>query len=472
MRPRLADPVLLLTVLGLACGPAAPLVPTPAPAAAQGPATPAEIPAAYRATADRLIDAALADSAAYARLTELVDRFGHRLSGSESLERALDWILEEMRADGLDEVRGEPVMVPRWVRGEESVHLVEPRNAELAMLGLGGSVGTPDGGITAEVLVVSSFDELERRADEARGRIVLFDVPFTTYGETVQYRTDGAVAAARVGAVASLIRSVASYSMNSPHTGMMRYAEGVERIPHAALTVEDAAMLHRMQDRGERIVVRLEMDARSEGDVPSRNMVAEIRGSERPEEVVVLGGHIDSWDVGQGAMDDAGGSVAAWEAVRLMKALGLQPRRTVRVVLWTNEENGLRGGNAYRDAHLDDLVRHVLAIESDSGVFDPLGFGFTGSDAAYEVVRAVGSLLDRIDAGEVTRGGGGADIGPIMREGVPGMGLRVDGEKYFWYHHSEADTVDKLDPREMAECVAALAVMAYVVADLPDALPR
>jgi carboxypeptidase Q len=444
----------------------------PTALAAQDPIPPSRIPEAYRADADRLIDAALADSAAWDRLAELVDGFGHRLSGSESLERAIDWILAEMEADGLENVRGEPVMVPKWVRGEESVRLVEPREAELAMLGLGGSVATPDGGITAEVLVVSSFEELDERAAEARGKIVLFDVPFTSYGQTVRYRTDGAVAAARAGAVASLIRSVASYSMNSPHTGMMLYQDGVERIPHAAITVEDAMMLHRMQDRGERIVVRLEMDARSEGDVPSRNVVAELRGSELPDEVVVLGGHIDSWDVGQGAMDDAGGSVAAWEAVRLMKALGLRPRRTVRVVLWTNEENGLRGGNAYRDAHEDDLDDHVLAIESDSGVFDPIGFGFTGSDAAFEIVSAVGRLLQRIDAGEITRGGGGADIGPIMREGVPGMGLRVDGERYFWYHHSEADTLDKLDAREVALCTAALAVMAYVVADLPQPLPR
>ncbi len=185
-----------------------------------------------------------------------------------------------------------------------------------------------------------------------------------------------------------------------------------------------------------------------------------------------MGGHIDSWDVGQGAMDDGGGSVAAWEAVRLMHSLGLRPRRTVRVVLWTNEENGLRGARAYRDAHRHEIADHVLAIESDAGVFKPLGFGFSGSQRAYETVADIGALLDRIAAGTVTRGGGGADIGPLMELGVPGMGLRVKGEKYFWYHHTEADTVDKLDPREMAECVAAMAVMAYVVADLPERLPR
>ena len=436
------------------------------PAAAQS------IADAYGPVADRIITAALADSGAYARLTELVDRFGPRFSGSDNLEQAIDWILARMRDDGLDSVRGEPVMVPVWVRGEESAELIEPRRRRLPMLGLGGSVATPPEGITAEVLVVGSFEDLERRAADARGRIVLFDVPFTGYGQTVRYRTGGASAAARAGAVASLVRSVTPYSQQTPHTGGMQYAEGVRQSPHAAITVEDALMLRRMQERGERAVVRLRMSARTLPDRESRNLVGELRGTERPDEMVVIGGHIDSWDVGQGAMDDAGGVVAAWEAVRLLRRLGLRPRRTIRVVGWTNEENGLRGGNAYRDAHADALERHALAIESDGGVFRPLGFGFTGSDSAYAIVRQVGRLLAPIGAGTITRGGGGADIGPIMREGVPGMGLSVDGTRYFWYHHTDADTIDKLDPRELAMCVAAMAVMAYVVADLEAPLPR
>jgi carboxypeptidase Q len=437
------------------------------------PPKPAEPTArAYAEAANRLIEAALSDNFAYERLTELVDRFGHRFSGSESLERALDWIMAEMEKDGLENVRGEPVLVPHWVRGEESLELVSPRRMKLPMLGLGGSVGTPPEGIRGEVLVVSSFDELALRADQARGKIVLLNAPFTSYGQTVTYRVVGAVAAARAGAVASLIRSVTPFSMRTPHTGQMRYDPSVPEIPHAAITVEDADMLQRMQARGERIEVTLKMEARRLPDVLSRNVVAEIVGSQRPEEVVVLGGHIDSWDVGQGAMDDGGGSVAAWEAVRLMHALGLRPRRTVRVVLWTNEENGLRGAYAYRDAHAAELGDHVLAIESDAGVFKPLGFGFTGSADAYRRIKEIGTLLRPIGADAIGRGGGGADIGPIMKEGVPGMGLRVDGEKYFWYHHTDADTIDKLDPREMAECVAALAVMAYVVADMPERLPR
>jgi len=452
--------LVLLAVLGMAV--------RPAPLAAQDEA----IAARYRAVADRIIDAALADSGAYRRLGELTDRFGPRLSGSDNLERALDWILEQMKRDGLERVRGEPVMVPHWVRGEESAQLVEPRPRDLPMLGLGGSVGTLPDGITAEVMVVGSWEELLRRGAEASGKIVLFNVPFTDYGTTVQYRSRGAVAAARVGAVGALLRSVTPHSLQSPHTGATDYAPDVEKIPFAAITVEDAQMMQRMVDRGQKVVVRLTMSARTLPDARSRNVMAEWRGSELPDEVVVLGGHIDSWDVGQGAMDDGGGSVAAWEALNVLRRLGLRPRRTLRVVLWTNEENGSRGGEAYKDAHAAEIERHVLAIESDAGVFKPLGFGFGGSDSAYAVVAQIGTLLERIGAGAVMRPGGGADIGPLMREGVPGMGLNVEGEKYFWYHHTDADTMDKLDPRELAECVAAMAVMAYVVADLPEALPR
>lgn len=430
------------------------------------------LPERYRATTDRIIAAALSDSAAYGRLALLTDKFGHRLSGSASLEHALDWIIAEMTRDGLQNVRGEPVMVPRWVRGRESVTLVEPRALDLHMLGLGGSIGTPAEGITAPVLVVTSFEDLTAKADQARGKIVLFDVPFTNYGATVQYRSRGAIEAAKAGAVAVLIRSVASGSMQSPHTGAMRYDTAVAPIPAAALSVEDAAMLHRMHDRGESVVVTLRMEAKTHPDALSRNVVAELVGREKPEEIVVLGGHIDSWDVGQGAMDDAGGSVAAWEAVRLLKQLGLRPRRTIRVVLWTNEENGLRGANAYRDAHAAEIPNHVMAMESDGGVFAPEGFSVDGSDGAVAAVAGLAPLLEAIGATEIRAGGAGADVGPLTALGVPGLGLQVDGTRYFWYHHSEADTMDKLDPREVAQCVAAMAVMAYVIADMPETLPR
>ena len=424
----------------------------------------------YRDVANRIIDAATGDHDAYERLTELVERFGPRISGSSALERAIDWMIVEMEDDGLDNVDTDAVMVPHWVRGNESLEMILPWPRELPMLGLGFSVGTPPGGIRGEVLVVNSFEDLEARADEAKGRVVLFNVPFTTYGQTVRYRSGGAVAAARAGAVASLIRSVTPYSQQTPHTGNSAYEEGVPKIPHAAITVEDADLLQRMQERGERVEVMLNMEAQTLPDTPGRNVMAEIVGSEFPNEVVVFGGHIDSWDVGQGAMDDAGGVVAAWEAIRIMKELGLQPRRTIRAVGWTSEEQGRSGGPMYVENHADE--DHILAMESDGGVFKPSGFGFTGSDEAFDIMQEIGTLLDRIDSGTITRGGGGADIAALMATGVPGMGLSVDGTKYFWYHHSDADTIDKLDPDEVALCVATMAVIAYVVADMPQRLPR
>jgi len=434
--------------------------------------------APYRAAAARIFEAALADSVAWERTAHIGDVFGHRLSGSASLEAAIDWILGEMRADGLEGVRGMPVEVPVWVRGVESAELIAPAPARpLSMLGLGGSEGTPAGGIEAEVLVVTSFDDLTARAGEAVGRIVLFDVPFTTYGETVRYRTTGAVEAARAGAVAALVRSVGPYSLRTPHTGSMSYADDAPRIPAAALALEDAAMLRRMQDRGQRPVVRLTMGARTLPDAVSRNVIGEIRGREAPEEIVLLACHIDSWDVGQGVVDDAGGCVVAWESVRLLHRLGLRPRRTVRAVLFTNEENGLRGALAYRDSVRAGVADHVFAIESDGGTFAPVGVGVTATDDAFATIESIEPLLlpllseSAVFETGVTRGGGGADIGLLMQLGVAGAHLNTDAPRYFWVHHTPADTMDKLDPAEMARNVAVMATLAYVLAEIPDRLP-
>jgi carboxypeptidase Q len=441
---------------------------------AQQPPPPDPGIAGYSEVADRLIDAALADTVAFRRLEELVDTFGPRFSGTPNLEAAIDWTIAAMKADGLENVRGEPVLVPHWVRGNESLEMTAPRFERLRMLGLGSSVGTSREGITAPLMIVSSFEELTRRAPEAKGKIVLFDVPFTTYPETVRYRVGGAVAAARAGAVASLVRSVASYSIASPHTGNMRYDTGVTRIPAAAVSVEDAMLLHRLSRKGTAPIVHLTMSAQTLPDVQSRNVVAEIVGREMPDEIVLLGGHIDSWDVGQGAMDDGGGMIAAWEAVRLMKSLGLRPRRTVRVIAWTNEENGGRGNLAYRDRNLAELGRHDLAIESDNGPFRPNGFRFSGSDSALTIAREIGTLLHRIGADTVEKemNAPEADIAPLVERGVPGMGLNVDRTNYFWFHHSSGDTLDKLNPQDLAHCIATMAVMAYVMADMPARLPR
>ena len=439
-----------------------------APLAAQAPEA---IPAKYAEVANRIIAAAQADSAgAWNRIAELTDRFGHRLSGSKALEDAIEWTAATMEKDGLVNVKREKVMVPHWVRGAESLELVAPRRQLLPMLGLGGSIATPAAGITAEVMVVASFDELTQRAAEAKGKIVLYDAEWRDYGYNGAFRRLGAIAAAKVGAVASLARAAGPYSMRTPHTGSMSYDSTVKKIPHASVTSEDAMMMRRMINRGDKVRVTLKMSAQTLPDAQSHNVMGELRGREKPDEIVVMGGHIDSWDVGQGAMDDAGGVVVAWEAIRLLKKLGLTPRRTIRAVGWTNEENGMRGGNAYRDAHQNET--HQLAIESDGGVFSPLGFGFTGSPAARAIVTAIGSLLNPINAGKIEASGGGADIGPIMATGVPGMGLNVDGTRYFWFHHTDADTPDKLDRAEVQRCVAVMAVMAYIAADIEQGLPR
>jgi carboxypeptidase Q len=448
---------------------------TAAPALAQATA----VSAATRANADKLITAALADTMAWHRLAEMTDTYGNRLSGSASLEHAIDWILGGLKADGFANVHGEPVMVPHWVRGAESAVLHTPRETPIVMLGLGGSVGTPPSGITAPVLVVKSFDDLTAHAVEARGKIVLFDAPFRTdldpmagYEATVVYRGNGAVAAAKVGAVGALIRSIESFSIRSPHTGATRYDAATTKIPIAAISIEDAEMLHRMQGRGQPMSLTLKMEAQTLPDAPSRNVVAELAGSEHPDEVVVISGHIDSWDVGNGAMDDGGGAFAAWEAVRLMKELGIKPKRTIRVVMWTNEENGGRGGRGYHDAHKAELDRHVAAIESDNGVFSPDGFRFQGSAAGLAAAREIAPLMSRINATRMETGGAEADVEPIIREGVPGFSLDVDDSKYFWFHHSIGDTMAVIDKDEFRRCIGAMAVLAYTLADEPGVIPR
>jgi carboxypeptidase Q len=419
--------------------------------------------------ADNLIDGALKDSAAWNRLAELVDTFGNRPVGSTSLESAIDWIVAQMKKDGLDNVHTEPVMVPHWVRGRESATLLAPHAAPLHMLGLGRSIGTPAGGITAEVLVVNDFADLHAHAAQAKGKIVLFDhhfdtekPPFEAYGEAVIYRFAGADSAAAYGAVASLIRSVTPHSLSTPHTGAMGYGDttaGAHHVPAAAITLEDADMLHRIQNRGQPIRVTLQMEAHMLPDAHSRNIIAEVRGSEHPDEVIVLGGHIDSWDVGQGAMDDGGGFVSAWEAVRLIKQLGLKPKRTIRVVGWVNEEMGGRGSVAYRDAHRAEIPKTKFAMESDNGAFTPKGVRLTGPDSLLPVLKEIIAPLARIGVTQATKGDPEADVTPLAEAGVPALSLDIDASRYFWYHHTDADMMNALDPKQVGECVATMGVV-------------
>ncbi len=437
----------------------------------------------YRDAAERLIGAALASDHAYLRLSQLCDGIGHRLTGSPELNRAIQWAAAAMREDGLERVRLLPVMVPHWVRGEEHAEMVEPGPQKLSILGLGRSVGTPPGGITADVVAVTSFAELDSLPGAAiRGRIVLYDVPFVSYGATVRYRFAGASRAAARGAVAALVRSIGPVSLRTPHTGTLGYIDSLPQIPAAAVTIEDATMMHRLLARGERVRVHLEMGARMLPDTLSADVIGELRGRERPDEVVVVGGHLDSWDVGQGAQDDGGGCAISLEAVRLMKRLGLRPRRTVRCVFWTNEEYGTRGGEAYADS-LGLKDRHVAAVESDGGVERPVGFSVgmrragapDSADAPLAAALAarlapVGRLLEGLGAGRIEGGGGDTDIEPLMKLGIPGVAHRASGEHYFDWHHSEADMLDKVDPVELRKNVAAMAVMVYVLADMPEPL--
>ncbi len=437
----------------------------------------------YVAASKRIIKAATGNDGAMVKMRQLCDGIGHRLSGSPALNKAIAWAVAAMKADGHEAVRTEKVMVPHWVRGEESAELVEPRPMKLPVLGLGNSVGTPPKGIQAEVLVARTQAELDALGQRVKGRIVLFDNAMpdwhpergSGYGKTVHWRVNGPTKAGAMGAVAVLVRSVTARSLRTLHTGATRYASDKPKIPAAALTVEDSAMIARMVADGKRVVVRLKMAAKMHPDAPSANVIGELKGREKPDEVVVIGGHLDSWDVGQGAHDDATGCVIAMEALTVLRKLNLRPRRTIRVVLWTNEENGLRGGRAYAKDHAAELPGHVAAIESDSGGFAPVGLGLKMADKAKEAIAAgqvegMLTLLNNIGATAVRRGWGGADISPMGPAGVPMLGLRVHGKHYFDIHHTPADTLDKVDPDELARCVATMAVSAYVLAEWPGRL--
>ncbi len=423
---------------------------------------------AYRDTSRRIVAAALADERGYARLEALCDKIGNRLSGSEALVRAVVWSQAEMKQAGLENVTAIPVKVPHWVRGREAASIAAPVERKLNVLGLGGSVGTP--GVTADVVAASNFDELDKLGRKrVAGRIVLYNAPFQGYGKTVAYRMAGPSHAARLGAVAVLVRSVTPLSLANPHTGALEYDADAPKIPAASVTVEDAQMIARLCAQGE-VKVHLEMDDHTLVDAESADVIGEIPGSEFPQEVVVMGGHLDSWDVGQGAQDDGSGVMAGLEAASLIHQLGLRPRRTVRVVFFTNEENGGAGAQAYRDWIGGRIRTHVAAIEMDGGAERPVGFGFSGTPGQLEKVRQAARLLDGISAEVVQDGGGGADIAPLIRDGVPGLGLRTVGTHYFDWHHSAADTLDKVDPYNFKLNTAALAVMAYWLADEPGRL--
>lgn len=436
--------------------------------------------AQYRQATDRIIAESLADGqTAWNRLAELTDRFPGRLSGSSNLSYAIGWATEKLKQDGFDNVHTEKVMVPHWVRNSESAEIIGDVVQPLAIAGLGGSVGTGPDGVQAEAIVVHNFDELDAQASRVKGKIVVYNVvfhqtddPLAEYRQGTRYRGSGASRAAKYGAVAALVRSIGPVAHRTPHTGGMRYSADAPQIPVASISGEDADKLQRMQDRGQPLTIRLKMGAQTLPDAESANVIAEIRGREHPEQVVVIGGHLDSWDIAPGAMDDGGGDIATWEALRMIRKLKLVPRRTIRLVLFTNEENGGRGGQGYHQQHAGEMNNHVLALESDLGVLPVRGFGFRGSKEAMDTVRQIASLLRSIGAAGVNEKFDGSDVNPMGMDNVPLIALDVDDYRYFYIHHTAADTVDKIDPGELARCIAATAVMAYVTADLPNPLPR
>lgn len=443
---------------------------------------PGVIAAQYRESAERIISSTMAGNDAYRKLEELCLDIGHRLAGSKELFKATQWAMATMRRDGQENVRLQKVMVPRWVRGDEWAMMMAPRIEPLAMLGLGGSIGTGDEPISAHVVVVNDKEELARLGAEAKGKIVVFNVPMpeydpktgSGYGTAAAYRVNGAGWASARGAVAALVRSATARSLRSPHTGVMAYDRNNPKIPAAAISVEDAEMIASLYARKIPVTVRLMMKAGTdERESPSANVLGELRGSALPDEIVVIGGHIDSWDVGQGAHDDGGGCVMAMEAINVLRKLNMIPRRTIRVVLWTSEEMGLQGGKAYASDNADELRRHVAAIESDSGVFQPTGYGVECSDPQREnkaaaQMRDILSLVTSIGPMEVRTGHSSSDISAMRDSGVVLMGQRVEGSRYFDYHHSMADTIDKVDPEDLSKNVALLATVAYIIADMPE----
>jgi hypothetical protein len=431
---------------------------------------------AFAQIPERIIQRELQTSQAYDTLSYLTDMIGPRLSGTPAAAAAVAWTTGRFRAWGIP-VTNERVMVPRWVRGREEGSLVSHMNQKIVLTALGGSVATPAAGITAEVVEVGSFDELKTLGAKVKGKIVFFNVPmdmelvrsnraFEAYGKAVAYRGAGPSRAAEYGAKAVVVRSVGSASLRTPHTGSLRYDPKQPKIPAAAMTAEDSMLVHRLLQRGERVRMRLLLTPRELPDVPSANVVAEWRGSEKPDEIVLIGGHLDSWDLGTGAIDNGSGVAMVMETMRLLKEMNLRPRRTIRAVLFMNEENGLRGARAYFAKHKND--KHVAAIESDAGAAAPIGFITTLKGDALAALEARTGALAAVGAHRFeTSAETGADTSPLVEAGVTGFGLVPDPLHYFDYHHTPADTLDKVDRRELAQDAAAMAALAWILADAP-----
>ncbi|MBI1740124.1 MAG: M20/M25/M40 family metallo-hydrolase [Candidatus Koribacter versatilis] len=470
--------LILLAILRLAAWPQ----PRPATTLVAPPPVPREV----LAQLESIRDAALTSDYAWSQLAHLTENIGPRLSGSPQAQAASQYVAAEMRKLGLD-VHLEEARVSHWVRGEEKAELVEfpgqpPQVVQKIILTtLSGSSATPAEGITADVVVVHSFDELTALGrDKVAGKIVLFSVrydqrkaeagyAFDAYGEAVVYRGRGGKAVAELGGAASLIRSVGSAEYRLPHTGFSYPAP----VPAAALAAEDADLVEHLAAQG-RVRMHLTLTPQRLADTTGYNVVADLKGSEHPEQIVVVSGHLDSWDLGRGAIDDGAGVAISMATAEMLQRLHLRPRRTLRVIAWMDEENGGGGHDAYAKSHAAEMANHMAAIESDAGAGHPLGFSAKMSPAAAAALRPVLEVLRPVGATafRLTNYSPGSDIEPLVDAGVPGIGIMQDARKYFDYHHTAADTLDKVDPQELRENAAAMAVMGYALAAMPDSLPR
>ncbi len=441
------------------------------------------------ATLDRLRDAAMSDDYAYTRLRHLTDNIGPRLSGSPQAQQAVEYVAAEMHALGA-EVSLEKTMVPHWVRGEETGALTAwPGGApgttqKIVLTALGGSVATADNGITAPVLVVSSFDELKQLGPSAaKGKILLFNHPFDkqlaatgqggpAYGQSVIYRAVGPTVAATAGAVAVLVRSVGGADYRLPHTGATSYTGDAPKIPAAAVTAEDADLMADLARQGA-VTMHLTLTPRTLPHVPSYNVIADWKGSEHPEQVVIVSGHLDSWDLGTGAIDDGAGIVVSMQAIHLLQKLGLHPKRTVRFIAWMDEESGSEGAATYAEDHKSQLADQIAAFESDLGCDHPTGLLYAGKPALADWLRPVAHVLAPIGASVLQSSEeAGEDIAAIVSQGVPGFAPLQDSRFYFNYHHTAADTFDKVDPVHLAENAAVMVVGAYAIAEAAEPAPR
>ena len=438
---------------------------------------------AYRQSVELIVATALREGRSYGLLEELCTVAPKRLAGSEGSAAAEAWAVRTLLAAGLANVHLEAVEAPHWVRGEvEELTLLDgPQpGLQLQVAALGGSEPTPAGGVEAEVVEVASFEALAALGEAARGKLVFFNRPmdaaevdsFRAYGGAVDQRSRGVVEAARAGALGAIVRSMTQRVDEHPHTGALSYAQDVARVPGCAISTRDAGRLSELLRDHPGARLRLRLDCANLPPAQVHNVVAELVGHERPEEILLVGGHLDAWDKGVGAHDDGAGCVQSIEAAALLARLGMVPRRTIRVVLFANEENGLRGARAYAEQHAGELGQHVFALESDRGGFVPRGFTTDAQGEAFALLKAATQLLSFAGASELRRGGGGADISVLADAGVVLAGLSPDPQRYCDVHHSELDTLEQVHARELELGTAAMAALLFVLADLPEPLPR